>query len=285
MNRFVIVSILATKGSVPRDCGAQMLIAAAETLGSIGGGTLEYQVTQTARALLASDAPSGLHQQRDYILGTDMGQCCGGQVQVSYQLTDNTDLWQDPLQTLRAQFRIVLFGAGHVGQALINVLATQPCEVHWVDSRRDLYPDTVPSNVVCHHPAHPPRIVSEMPAASYYLVMTHDHALDLDICDHVLARQDVRFLGLIGSATKAARFKRQLRGRGLSPQTLDKLTCPIGIAGINSKLPSSIAIAVTAQLLGLHMAAPLPDDGSGALTSETAGLTPPPHAQPHEINA
>lgn len=249
MKRFVIATVLETQGSAPRDAGTHMLIAADSILGTIGGGTLEYQVMQTARELLNSDHSTGFTQQQSYVLGTEMGQCCGGQVRMNYELTDDTALWQDPLDTVREQFNIVLFGAGHVGQAIVNVLATQPCRVHWVDSRSDLFPAELPANVMRYSPDAPASLVQDMPDGSYYLVMTHDHALDLEVCDHVLARQDVRFLGLIGSATKAARFRSQLLKRGLDEKDIARLTCPIGIDGIGSKLPSSIAVSVVAQLL------------------------------------
>lgn len=252
MKHFVIATVINIKGSAPREVGATILIANDEILGTIGGGTLEYQVMQTARTFLAENKPVGFHHQQNYILGTEMGQCCGGQVEVAYQLTNDTQHWQDPLHANRQQFNIVLFGAGHVGQALVSILATQPCQVHWVDSRSELFPSTLPTNVTRYTPDTPTSLISEMPTDSYFLVMTHDHALDLDICDHVLALQDVRFLGLIGSATKAARFRSQLLSRGLEQRTIDRLTCPIGISGIGSKLPSSIAVGVVAQLLELE---------------------------------
>ena len=121
--------------------------------------------------------------------------------------------------------------------------------MHWVDNRADLFPATLPTNVTRYTSDTPASLVNQMPADSYYLVMTHDHALDLEICDHVLARGGFQFLGLIGSETKAARFKRQLLRKGLAEQGIARLTCPIGIGGIHSKLPSSIAVAVVAQLL------------------------------------
>ena len=252
MKRFVIATVIGIKGSAPREQGANILVSADESLGTIGGGKLEYQVMHAAREIIASEQPAGFSQQQNYILGTEMGQCCGGQVEIGYQLTDDAGLWQDPLQTSARKFNIVLFGAGHVGQALISILATQPCQVHWVDSRGELFPETLPANVSRYVPDTPAGLVNDMPADSYFLVMTHDHALDLEICDHVLARKDVRFLGLIGSATKAARFRSQLLRRGLEQQTVDRLTCPIGISGIGGKLPSSIAVAVVAQLVGLQ---------------------------------
>ncbi|MGB1010127.1 MAG: xanthine dehydrogenase accessory protein XdhC [Thiolinea sp.] len=252
MKRFVIVTVLETKGSAPRDAGTKMLISADGTLGTIGGGMLEYQAMQTSRELLTCNTPTDFTQQQTYVLGTQLGQCCGGQVQINYQITDNTELWQDPLQANNQQFNIVLFGAGHVGQAIVNILQTQPCQVHWVDSRETLFPGELPANVTRYTPDTPASLIQEMPANSYFLVMTHDHALDLELCDHILSRQEFRFLGLIGSETKATRFKRQLLRRGLVQQDIDRLTCPIGISGIESKLPSSIAVAVVAQLVGLQ---------------------------------
>jgi len=250
--KFVIATVLETKGSTPRETGAKILISADTTFGTIGGGKLEYQVTNTARELLAGTQEPPFSHQQEYILGTELGQCCGGRLSIDYQATTDASLWQDPLLQANPLFNIVLFGAGHVGQAIINILATQPCQVHWVDNRPELFPSTVPPNVQTYLTESPTSLVTEMPANSYYLVMTHDHGLDLDLCDHVLSRSGFRFLGLIGSQTKAERFKRQLLRRGLEQQDIDQMTCPIGIKGISGKLPSSIALGVVTQLVGLE---------------------------------
>lgn len=149
---------------------------------------------------------------------------------------------------------ICLFGAGHVGQALVRVLGGLPYRVHWFDGRPDMFPAAIPANIaveVSHEPRHD---VANAPAGAFVLVMTHSHALDFDICDQVLRRGDFAFLGLIGSASKRASFVRRLRARGHSEAAIGRLTCPIGLPGINSKEPAAIAIAVAGQLLALSEA-------------------------------
>jgi xanthine dehydrogenase accessory factor len=144
-----------------------------------------------------------------------------------------------------------LFGAGHVGRSLAKVLAELPFEVVWLDSRFDGFPAEIPAGVG-HVVA--PRLaeaVENAPAGTLFLVLTHSHQLDLDICDRVLRRGDFAFLGLIGSATKKARFLSALKGCGHAPATLERLICPIGLAQIPGKEPMAIAVATAAQLLAL----------------------------------
>ena len=146
-------------------------------------------------------------------------------------------------------FHVALFGAGHVGRALVNTLAVVPdCHITWVDSRPDQFPSELPANVEARPGANPPAEVETLPGQAYCLVMTHDHQLDQDICEALLRRNDVAFLGLIGSATKQRRFMQRLREKGITEQQLERLTCPIGIPGIESKEPGVIAISVAAQL-------------------------------------
>jgi len=147
-----------------------------------------------------------------------------------------------------------LFGAGHVGRALAKVLAELPFEVTWLDSRFDGFPEDMPGgvrNVVA------PRLadkVDDAPPAALFLVLTHSHQLDLEICDRVLGRGDFGFLGLIGSATKKARFLNALKGKGHTAAALERLVCPIGLAQVPGKQPMAIAISTAAQLLALPAA-------------------------------
>ncbi len=142
-----------------------------------------------------------------------------------------------------------LFGAGHVGKALVKAFADLPFELTWVDGREAIFPESLPANVramACDDPAD---AVAEAPANAMYLVLTHSHDLDFEICRRILQRDDFAWAGLIGSQTKAARFMQKLRQRGASAEQLTRLTCPIGVDGIESKLPTVIAIAVAAQVL------------------------------------
>jgi len=149
-------------------------------------------------------------------------------------------------------FNITLYGAGHVAKALVHILSANNCHIRWIDSRKDVFPDDQYSNVEMIHDAVPSRTVFDAPPGSYFLVMTHSHQLDFDLCDHILARDDVRYLGLIGSVSKAQRFRNQFERRGLSQKELGLLTCPIGIEGIKSKNASAIAVSIAAQLLLLY---------------------------------
>lgn len=146
-------------------------------------------------------------------------------------------------------FDVVVFGAGHVGSALVTVLSGLDCRVRWVDSRRRIFPARVPDNVRCIEALEPAREVAALAPGAYCLVMTHSHALDLDIVAALLKRGDSAYCGLIGSAPKRRRFRARLRQQGMTDRQLDRLTCPIGIAGIHGKRPGEIAVAAAADLL------------------------------------
>lgn len=144
---------------------------------------------------------------------------------------------------------LLLFGAGHVGKATACALAPLPFRIVWIDTREDVFPAELPPQVSKIASAAPPGEVAGAPPGAFYLVMTHSHPLDLEICAQILRRGDFGFLGLIGSETKRARFASRLRAIGIAPALLNRLTCPIGIPGIRSKEPAAIAAAVAAQLL------------------------------------
>ena len=146
-------------------------------------------------------------------------------------------------------FRIMLFGAGHVGSALAAILAALPCELTWLDSREGQFPQALPGNVRAETDDALESRASRAFPGTYYLVMTHDHALDQAVSEAILRRGDFAWFGLIGSATKRSLFERRLLARGIAQQMLDRMTCPIGIAGIGGKQPGVIAVAVAAQLL------------------------------------
>jgi len=246
----MVVEVLAARGSVPREAGTRMLVAADGCAGTIGGGHLEFQAIAEARQALATGTPA--LPPRDIALGPSLGQCCGGAVRLGIRRLDAAALSEWPDEPVL--FQLQLHGAGHVGQALVRLLATLPCRVQWVDSR-----DEAAAAVQAMGPL-PPHIqlvpsddpVAEVRAASpgtWFLVMTHSHALDLDLVQAVLARGDAGWLGLIGSATKRARFERRLAERGLGEAVNAQLTCPVGLPGIAGKAPAVVAMAVAAQLL------------------------------------
>ena len=153
---------------------------------------------------------------------------------------------------LAPRAHLVLFGAGHVGAAIVRLLGDLPCRVTWVDEREDMFPDSVPANVHVEATDIPEECVAAAPPGSSFLVMTHSHALDQRLCEAILTRADAGWFGLIGSATKRSQFEHRLRARGLH---CDAMVCPIGVPGVEGKQPAVIAVAVVAQLLGVWEAA------------------------------
>ncbi|NHZ98417.1 xanthine dehydrogenase accessory protein XdhC [Massilia sp. CCM 8734] len=153
----------------------------------------------------------------------------------------------DPVFAPRAH--LVLFGAGHVGTAIVRALAHLPCHVTWVDERDDMFPQQVPANVTIEATDLPEALVAAAPANASYLVMTHSHALDQRLTEAIMARPDVGWFGLIGSKTKRRQFEHRLLARGVDAARIDTMVCPIGLAGITNKAPAVIAASVCAQLL------------------------------------
>ena len=163
---------------------------------------------------------------------------------------------------LAPRAHLVLFGAGHVGAAVVRALAHLPCTVTWVDERDDMFPPTVPANVRVEATDAPEDLVAGAPPGASYLVMTHSHALDQRLAEAILARADVGWFGLIGSKTKRKQFEHRLRARGADPARIEAMACPIGLPGITSKEPAVIAASVSAQLLILWEAAAHADAGA-----------------------
>lgn len=153
----------------------------------------------------------------------------------------------DPVRT--ARFNLLVFGAGHVGHALVRALTGVACSITWVDQRADLLPRSSAPNLRAVVTDCPDDEVDQAPPGSFFLVMTHSHALDQQLAERILARDDFAFFGLIGSRTKRRLFERRLSARGITARQLAKMTCPIGVAGIDDKAPAVIALSVAAQLL------------------------------------
>jgi len=167
------------------------------------------------------------------------------------QLLD--DFLLEPI--LQTDFHIAVFGAGHVGAATVDVLSRLDCRIRWIDGRRNIFPAQLPENVTAVESANPAREVAAMPPGTHYLVLTHSHPLDYEICERVLQRGDFAYCGLIGSVSKRRRFERAMRKQGMSGFLLKRLICPIGVSGIASKKPADIAVAVAAELLRVRDAA------------------------------
>jgi len=242
----VLVTVAEAKGSVPRDAGTRMLVDAKEAEGTIGGGHLELQAIATARDMLAAGRmePLRVHQA----LGPALGQCCGGAVTLSFEALNAAALVQWPAQP---RFHLQLYGAGHVGRAIARLLATLDVTVDWIDERDDAFtatPDHIRHVAVDAVEGE----VANAPPGAYYLVLTHRHDLDERIAEAILRRGDFAFFGLIGSRTKRQRFVHRFEQRGIAPEAIARMTCPIGMRGIEGKEPEVIAVAVVAQLLSLQ---------------------------------
>lgn len=248
-----LVRVVETQGSTPREAGAAMIVRPDGGFhGSIGGGTLEWQALARAQAMLAAGAPKAA--EIDQALGPDLGQCCGGRMRLAIALFDRTDqaLLAERAAAERAvppDFEVVaLFGAGHVGRAVALALAPLPFRVLWHDERPGAFPAAVPAHAETRGgPAL--QALAALPEGAQVLVMTHSHALDLEIVAAALAEPRIPHVGLIGSATKRARFAKRLAERGLSAA---RLRCPIGLPAIAGKEPAVIAASVAAECLILR---------------------------------
>lgn len=290
-----LLSVVGAAGSVPRETGARIVLQPdGGFYGTIGGGRLEYEAIAAARVSLA--AGRGAAILRDWPLGPNLGQCCGGAVKTLTETFDAIDLPVvlrleeaekagafvadsrvdadgriarrvagagrqadyssrafDP-NSFQEHFGepttpVVLFGAGHVGRAVVLALAPLSFSVRWIDGRADQFPQYLPQNVVTVRSDAVGRELAEAPRDAMIVVMTHSHPLDFDITLAALRRRSFDFVGLIGSETKRARFASFARQMGLPEGDLDRLVCPIGITEIKGKEPAVIAAALAAQLL------------------------------------
>jgi xanthine dehydrogenase accessory factor len=247
----VVVAVVAARGSVPRGVGTRMVVGAGEAIGTIGGGHLELKAIISARAMLA--AGETRTSEQSFALGPSLGQCCGGSVTLAFAPLDLAALERWPES--EPLFHLQLHGAGHVGRAIATLLTTLDVVVDWFDERDEGFPES--TTLGSPWPAHIRRIsidtvegeVANAPAGALFLVLTHEHALDLRIVEAVLRRGDFAFCGLIGSKTKRASFVHRLAERGVAPEAIARLACPIGIDGVAGKQPEVIAAVVVAQLL------------------------------------
>ncbi len=282
-----LITVHDVKGSAPREAGARMVVRPDGAFhGTIGGGQLEFRMLDIAREMLG--ACRGPARIVDQALGPDLGQCCGGRVKILIESFDTRDMedlaplveaeaggglfelecrmeegrvrrdfasavgddrwtgWRETHGEVRTP--VLLFGAGHVGRALVLSLAPLPFAVRWLDDRDDAFPAHLPPNVKAVRMWDPEAEIAEANPSSLILVMTHDHPLDMAITAAAL-RRDFPYVGLIGSATKRARFEKRFRELGLPEETIRSLVCPIGLPGIEDKDPAIIAASVTAQLL------------------------------------
>jgi len=247
----VLVTVRSTRGSTPREAGAWMAVFADTTIATVGGGRLEWEAIAHARHLLQE--PNVATDRVRYALGPSLGQCCGGDVVLQFERVQASDAPRlcNALAELRTP--VALFGGGHVGRALVQVLLHLPMDITWIDSRDEIFPGGLPANVCCEHSDPVQAAVADLAPQSRVLILSFSHAEDLDVVAACLARQrtrgDLPYVGLIGSKTKWASFRQRLEARGFTEAELSHVTCPIGVPGIADKRPEVIAVAVAAQIL------------------------------------
>jgi len=228
----ILVSVDSIVGSTPREPGTKMIVTGDHLYGTIGGGNLEYQACRIARDQLISGSVVG---NKRFPLGAGLGPASWSRA-------------EGEAETLE----LYLFGAGHVGQAVVKAMRDLPVDIHWVDSRDDIFPFDLPAGVTAVCTDTPAAEVDAAPPRCGFLVMTHDHSIDQSLCEQILKRDDFAYFGLIGSKSKRRMFETRMQRRGLDPHCFRRMTCPIGIDGISSKKPAVIAISVAAEIMQVY---------------------------------
>ena len=234
---FVVITLLETKGSTPRDQGSKMVVTDLHTFDTIGGGALEKLVTDEARRLLAFSVPA--QQLNHFPLAAKANQCCGGSVAALFEV------FPPPRLT------VAIFGAGHVGRAVVKVLGECEARVDWIDARVEQFPETSPGNVQQLSLEQPESYVSELSDQTLVLVLTHDHALDYRLLKSLLDETEIGYIGLIGSQTKADRFRGRLRHDGIPSSEDRRWRCPVGLDSVKGKLPMEVAVSIVSEVLSL----------------------------------
>jgi len=236
---YALVTVLGTSGSTPREPGAKMVVTADNSFDSIGGGQLEFLVIQSAREKLLY-GHVGVDMQA-FPLAAEAKQCCGGHVSVMLETFAPSD------------WNLAVFGAGHVAQQLIPILARMPAKVVWFDNRPDMVFDKVKlpegAHVELAYFDDVVEAILSLPAQTEVIILSHDHALDFELSKLALERPDIPFVGCIGSNTKAKRFEHRLLQAGLTSADLQRWVCPIGLPEVPGKLPIEVAVSISAQLV------------------------------------
>lgn len=273
------VTILRAEGSTPQSRGAAITVWDSGFEGTVGGGVLEHRALATARRLLAAAPTPWRRQVVDLPLGPSLGQCCGGRVTLFFELFgaeeagalaaagetavrpltsgapifagDARDFvgeaYVEPQETSRQT--MFLYGAGHVGRAVVRAFAGLPFDIYWVDVAPERFPETIPTNVSKLPTAQMAQAAAVAPRGAWHVVMTYSHDIDFEICRVVLEKGDFAYLGLIASKTKRARFVGRLRRLGVADATLARLTAPIGLPGVDGKEPAVIAASLAGDFL------------------------------------
>lgn len=232
---WAMATIISHRGSTPRDSGTKMIITTEYTYDTVGGGKLEFDIINESRQLLLEKD----NQQRliNIPLSVKAKQCCGGTVTVLLE------------SFVASKPHLYLFGAGHIARALVTIMEQLDVRITWIDQRQSEFPSKKLSNVEHRVTEDYLGTVNQMQENALALVITHSHALDYNVIEALLDRKDCRFIGLIGSKTKALRFKKRLRSASFSTQAIDSVHCPVGLLDVPGKQPMAIAISIAAQLL------------------------------------
>ena len=247
-HRVVIVEIATVTGSAPRDAGTLMLVAPTEIHGTIGGGPLEHAAIENARRMLAD---SGGQARLTIPLGPEIGECCGGSVELAFTIADEDArraLESRLAQEERQRPQVWVFGAGHVGRALAEALSLLPLNVFVVEARESEL-EQLTAQVHHRQDGAPEALIADSPAGSAVVVVTHDHALDFRIGRQALARTDLAYVGMVGSRAKRDGFLRYLAEEGDDRAAADRLSMPIGGTAVGDKRPEVIAAMTTAEVL------------------------------------
>ena len=234
---YVLVTVLGVTGSVPREPATKMVVTGEHSYDTIGGGHLEYRICQQARERLAKQDYTS--EIAHFPLGASLGQCYGGSVSVLLEAHPGCEQ------------ELVIFGAGHVAKALVTILGDMPWRITWVDERAEQYPASMPANVRPHLTDDPVGDAPALCSGKQVLILTHNHQLDFDLCRTLLTSGDCAGIGLIGSDTKAERFRKRLEHRGFETGAIDSIRCPVGRSDIPGKRPMEVAVSISAELLSL----------------------------------
>ena len=243
----VLVRVAGVRGSTPREAGAAMLVTMAGASGTVGGGALEMEAILEARRLLATEETAS---RLAVPLGPAIGQCCGGHVELAFRRVEAAlveEVERDERSEAEARPCVFVFGAGHTGQALARALLPLPLRTVVIDTRADRLAD-LPGGVEARLRAVPEAEIRDAPLGSSFVILTHDHALDFLIAEAALRRSDSPYVGMIGSATKRATFRRRL-AEAKEERLADRLVLPIGGSHVRDKRPPVIAALVAAEIL------------------------------------
>ena len=235
---FVLVTVIGTAGSTPREGGSKMVVTAENTFDTIGGGQMEFVATQKAREFLIRGV--ALQKLEHFPLASKAEQCCGGSMTLMFEVYP------------QAAISLAVFGAGHVARALVKILSDCDTRIDWIDSRTDQFPTELPANVYTHTLDEPEQFVSQIKDHSRVLILTHDHALDYRLLAALLDETDAGYIGLIGSETKAKRFLTRLKHDGFSETDFSRYQCPVGLTEVGGKRPMEVAVSIAAKILSLE---------------------------------